>query len=73
MNQDTLDDALRVATQMASDRRVEIDQGALRKALIAVMGERDGRDEPHEIAEEALELLGKDLGPSNSRRARRPF
>jgi hypothetical protein len=73
MNQDLLNEALRIANEMATNRGIQIDEGALTKALIAVIGEREGQDEPHEIAENALELLGKDQGPSTSRRGRRPF
>ena len=73
MNQDLIDEAFRVATRMAADRDIQIDQTALAKALIAVAGERDGQEDPHEIAEGALELLGKDAGPSSTRRGRRPF
>lgn len=73
MNQGLVDEALRVATQMASDRDIEIDPAALRQAVLAVIGERDGQDEPREIAEDALELLGKNPGLSSSRRGRRPF
>jgi hypothetical protein len=73
MQKDLLNEALRVAKEMAANRGVQLDDGALTKALIAVIGERDGQDDPHEIAEDALELLGKDPGPSTSRRGRRPF
>ena len=73
MNEDLIDEALPVANEMAANRGIKIDKDALMKALIAVIGERDGQDEPHEIAEAALELLGKDPGPSASRRGRRPF
>ena len=73
MNQALIDEALRVANQMAADRGLQIDPAALAQAVLAVIGERDGQDEPHEIAEDALDLLGKDAGPSSSRRGRRPF
>jgi len=74
MNQDLIDRALRVATQMAADRGVEVDQDTLTRALVAVTGESDGQDDPAEIAEDALELLGKTfVGTVSSRRGRRPF
>jgi hypothetical protein len=73
MHQDSIDTAFRVANQMAEDRDIQIDQTALMDAVIAVMGMRDGQDEPREIAEDALELLGKTPSPSSSRRGRRPF
>jgi hypothetical protein len=73
MNQNLINEALRIANEMATNRGLQIDEGALTKALIAVIGEREGQDEPHEIAENALELLGKGPGPSTSRRGRRPF
>lgn len=71
MHQDLIDTAFRVANQMAEDRDIKIDQAALMQAVLAVIGRRDGQDEPREIAEDALELLGKNPGPS--RRGRRPF
>jgi hypothetical protein len=43
VNQDFIDEAFRVATRMASDRGIQIDQAALTIALIAVTGERDGQ------------------------------
>jgi hypothetical protein len=73
MNQDLLDKALHIANEIATNRGIQIDEGALTKALIAVIGDRDGQDEPHEIAENALELLGKDPVSSTSRRGGRPF
>jgi hypothetical protein len=73
MHQDLIDTAFRVANQMAEDRDIKIDQTALMQAVLAVIGRRDGQDEPREIAEDALELLGKTPGPSSSRRGRRPF
>jgi hypothetical protein len=73
MHQDLIDEAFRIAIRMAGDRGVEVDHGELMQALIAVAGERDGHDEPREIAADALDLLGKDTGPSSSRRGRRPF
>jgi hypothetical protein len=73
MNQDLINEALRIANEMAANRGIQIDEGALTKAVTAVIGERDGQDEPHEIAEDALELLGKEPSPSASRRGRRPF
>ena len=71
MNQDLIDRALRVATRMVADRGIDVDRDALMLALIAVAGGGNGQDEPEEIAEEALELLGK--GTTCSRRGRRPF
>jgi hypothetical protein len=73
MHQDLIDRAFSLANQMAEDQDIQIDQNALMDAVIAVMGNRDGQDEPREIAEDALELLGKTPGPSSSRRGRRPF
>jgi hypothetical protein len=73
MNQDLIDETLRIASQMAADRGIQIDQASLMQAILAVVGDRNGQDEPHEIAEDALELLGKDAGPSSTRRGRRPF
>jgi hypothetical protein len=73
MNQDLLDEALQVATRMAADRGIDIDQAELIRALRAVAGEGEGQDAPDEIAEDALELLNKALGGSSSRRKRRPF
>ncbi len=71
MNQDLIDRAFSVATQMAADRKIDIDEAALMRAVVAVAGARNGQDEVRELAEDALELLGKDLG--TSRRGRRPF
>jgi len=73
VNQDLMAEAFRVATQMAADHGMQIEPDTLTRALIAVIGERDGEDEPREIAENALELLNKDTGSSSSRRGRRPF
>lgn len=73
MNQDLLDEALRVATRMAADRGIDLDRAELMQALIAVAGTGDGQDEPDEIAEDALDLLGKAPGASSVRRGRRPF
>ena len=73
MNQDLIDEAFRVALRMAADRGIELDRHALMQTLISVAGEGDGQDVPDEIAEDALELLGKGLGPSFARRGRRPF
>ncbi len=56
---------------MAADRGIEIDQAALARAVLAVTGSCNGQDDPEEIAEGALELLGKCLGLSSFRR--RPF
>jgi hypothetical protein len=73
MKQDLINEAHRIVNDMATRRGIQIDEGVLMKALIAVIGEGDGQDESHEIAEDALELLGKDPSPSASRRGRRPF
>ena len=73
MNQNLTDEALRVAVRMAADRGIDIDQAALLRALLAVVGACNGQDDPEEIAEHALELLGKGLDPSASQRRRRPF
>jgi hypothetical protein len=73
MHQDLIDRAFRVANQMVEDRDIQIDQTALMAAVIAVMGKREGHDEPREIAEDALDLMGKGAAPSSSRRGRRPF
>lgn len=73
MNQDLLDEAFRAAVRMAADRGIDLDQAALMRALLAVTGVCNGQDNPDEIAEDALELLGKSLGPSASRQGRRPF
>ena len=73
MNQDLIDEALRVATRMAADRGIDLDRAELMQALLAVAGTDDGQDEPDEIAKDALELLGKALGTTSSRRGRRPF
>lgn len=73
MNQDLIDEALCAAVRMAADRGKDLDQDALRRAVVSVIGTCNGQDDPEEIAEEALELLGKGLNPSASRRGRRPF
>ncbi|MGJ0510542.1 MAG: hypothetical protein ACR652_26145 [Methylocystis sp.] len=73
MNQDLIEESFRVATRLAGDRGMQIDEAVLRQAIVAVAGDRNGQDEPCEIAEDALDLLGKDAGPSSSRRGRRPF
>ena len=73
VNQDLMAEAFRVATQMAADHGMQIEPDTLTRALIAVIGERDGEDEPREIAENALELLNIDTASSSSRRGRRPF
>lgn len=71
MNKNLIDAAIDAATRMAVDRGIDIDQAALTRAVLAVTGSCNGQDDPEEIAEGALELLGKCLGPSSSRR--RPF
>lgn len=73
MDQDLLDEAFRVATRMAADRGIDLDRAELMQALIAVAGTGNGQDEPDEIAEDALELMGKALGTTSPRRGRRPF
>lgn len=73
MNQKLLDEAVRAAARMAAERRLDIDQFALTSAVLTVIGTCYGQDDPEEIAEDALELLGKGLGPASSRRGRRPF
>ncbi len=73
MNQDLVDAAISNATRMAADRGIDLDQAALTRAVLAVTGACNGQDDPEEIAEGALELLGKCLGPSSSGRRRRPF
>lgn len=73
MNQDLIDEAIRAAARIAADRGIDVDQAALKRAVLAVTGACNGQDEPEEIAEDALEVLGKGLEPSASRRGRRPF
>ncbi len=73
MNQDLIDGAIRAATRIAADDGIDLDQAALMRAVLAVTGACNGQDDPEEIAEDALELLGKGVGPSSSRRGRRPF
>ncbi len=73
MNQKLTDEAISAAVRMAADRGIDVDQEALMHAVLAVTGTCNGQDDPEEIAEDALELLGKGLGPSSSRRGRRPF
>jgi hypothetical protein len=71
MHQDLIDQAFRAANRMAADRGINVDRTALMRAVLAVAGEGDGQDEPEEIAEDAMELLGRGNGASSSRR--RPF
>jgi hypothetical protein len=73
MNRTLIEEAVRIATGMAAERGVDLDPVALERALIAVAGAGDGQDNPAEMAEDALELLGKAQDPSASRRGRRPF
>jgi hypothetical protein len=73
MNQKLLDEAVRAAARMAAERRLDIDQFALTSAVLTVIGTCNGQDDPEEIAEDTLELLGKGLSPSASRRGRRHF
>jgi hypothetical protein len=58
---------------MAADRGIDIDQTELMRAVLAVTGTCNGQDDPEEVADDALQLLGKGLGLSSSRRGRRPF
>jgi hypothetical protein len=73
MKPELIDEAARAATRMAADRGIEIDEAALMRAVLAVTGTSNGQDDPEEIAEDALELLGKGQKPQSSRRGRRPF
>ncbi|WP_363347396.1 hypothetical protein [Methylocystis echinoides] len=73
MNQELIDEAFRAATRMATDRNMNVSDDALMRAVRAVAGEGDAQGEPEEIAEDALELLGKGIGPTAPRRGRRPF
>lgn len=73
MHQDLIDEAFRAANRMAADRGISLDGTALMRAVLAVAGEGDRQNEPEEIAEDAMELLGKGNGVSSSRRGRRPF
>ncbi|WP_442754581.1 hypothetical protein ACNHKD_16545 [Methylocystis sp. JAN1] len=69
MKQDLIDEAFHVAARMAFDRSMDIDREALLRALLVVTRERDGRENPEEIAEDALDLLGDALGAASSRGA----
>ncbi|NUJ78897.1 hypothetical protein HUN39_02395 [Methylocystis sp. FS] len=62
MHQDLIDEAFRAANRMAADRGISLDGTALMRAVLAVAGEGEGQNEPEEIAEDAMELLGKDSG-----------
>jgi hypothetical protein len=73
VNKDLIDSAFRAAMRMADDRGIDLNRDALMGAPQAVAGESNGQDEPDEIAEDAIELLGKSLGTPSSRRERRPF
>jgi len=73
MKRELIDEAVRAAARMAADRGIDLDQTALIPAVLAVIGTSNGQDDPEEIAEDALELMGKGLGPPASRRGRRPF
>jgi hypothetical protein len=73
MNQELIDEAVRSAVRMAADRGINLDHAALMRAVLAVTGTCNGQDDPEEIAEDALELLGKGFEPGASRRGRRPF
>jgi hypothetical protein len=57
MNQKLLDEALRAAARIAAARGIDIDQAALARAVLAVIGTCNGQNDPEEI-EDALELLG---------------
>jgi hypothetical protein len=73
VNQKLTGEAVRAAVRMATDRRIDVDEAALMRAVLAVTGTCNGQDDPEEIAEDALELLGRGVEPSASRRGRRPF
>jgi hypothetical protein len=73
MNQKLIDEAISAAVRMAADRGIDLDRAALMRAVLAVTGTCNGQDDPEEIAEDALELLGRGVEPSASRRGRRPF
>ena len=73
MNKDLIDCAFRAAMKMADDRGIDLNRDALMGAPQAVAEESNGQDEPDEIAEDAIELLGKSLGTPSSHRGRRPF
>ncbi|MGE5389133.1 MAG: hypothetical protein ACM3NE_09605 [Hyphomicrobiales bacterium] len=73
VNQKLTGEAIRAAVRMAADRGIDVDEDALVRAVLAVTGTCNGQDDPEEIAEDALELLGKGVEPSGSRRGRRPF
>ncbi len=73
MDQKSLDGAFVAAARLAADRGIVLDQAALTRAVFAVVGTCNGQNDPEEIAEDALELLGKGLNPSAARRGRRPF
>jgi hypothetical protein len=73
VNQKLTGEAVRAAVRMAADRGIDVDEDALVRAVLAVTGTCNGQDDPEEIAEDALELLGKGAEPSGSRRGRRPF
>jgi hypothetical protein len=73
MNQDLIDKTIRAAARMAANRGIDIDQAALTHAVLTVTGTCNGQDDPEEIAEDALELLGRGVEPSASRRGRRSF
>jgi hypothetical protein len=73
MNQKLIEEAVSAAIRMAADRMIDVDQAALTRAVLAVTGTGNGQDDPGEIAEDALELLGKGLQPGAARRGRRPF
>lgn len=73
MHQNLIDEVFRAANRMAADRGISVDRTVLMRAVLAVAGEGDGQDEPEEIAEDAMELLGNGSGASISRRASRPF
>ncbi len=73
MKRELIDEAVRAAARRAADRGIDLDQTALIPAVRAVIGTSNGQDDPEEIAEDALELLGKGLEAPASRRGRRPF
>jgi hypothetical protein len=59
VNQKLTAEAIRAAVRMAVDRRIVVDEEALTRAVLAVTGTCNGQDEPEEIADDALQLLGR--------------
>lgn len=73
VNQTRIDEAFRLTSRIAADRGLEIDCAKLMQAVISVVGKANGEDQPEEIAEDALDLLGNTSCRLSSRRGRRPF